>query len=206
MAVTACTAPETLQNHCRIIDTNTTIPSNPISAFVANFSKAVPEHIIEQYKIYVTDLGVIGSQFGTTQTFFLAIVSALIAVFAFKETIRPIREYLSPAYTVIFGLMGIISVTWYLVSEQYRYIIGSKFCVLRDMEKTYPDLYPLFTKQSEQYVSGIIPTQSMLELFLGVAALLMATFGAIWQIRAWNAERKSSIHSVVINEGEEEDG
>ena len=50
----------------------------------------VPTHIIEQYKVYVTDLGNVGAQLATTQTFYLTIISALIAVLTFKDAIRPI--------------------------------------------------------------------------------------------------------------------
>jgi hypothetical protein len=66
------------------------------SSAAAGSSERVPNYIVEQYKEYVTDLAAVGSQLWTVQTFYLSIISALIAVLALKEANRPARGYFGP--------------------------------------------------------------------------------------------------------------
>src|SRR5580698_6461623 len=55
---------------------------------------AAAHAIVEQYKAYVTDLGAVGAQFGSVQTFYLSVVSGLLALLAFKEKGRSAQELL----------------------------------------------------------------------------------------------------------------
>jgi hypothetical protein len=148
---------------------------------------AVPIHIIEQYKIYVTDLGNAAAQLGTTQSFYLTIVSALVAVLAFKETIRPIQDYFAPVSIVIFIFIVLVSVTWLFTAQQFENLIAAKFEVLRALEKRYPGLYPMFSEQTQHYEAhwayGIIRHQSVLIILVGLGALFITAAGIGWQIR-----------------------
>src|SRR4051794_4918370 len=61
-----------------------------------------PDHVVEQYKAYVTDLASVGAQFSTTQTFYLTIISALIAILAVKERLQTVNYYLKPVASLVF--------------------------------------------------------------------------------------------------------
>ena len=162
---------------------------------------AVPLHITEQYKIYVTDLGNAAAQLGTTQTFYMTIVSALIAVLAFKETIRPFQDYFAPVSIVIFILILLVCVTWLFTAQQFENLIGAKFEVLRALEHRYPGLYPMFSEQTQYYKAhwtyGIIRHQSLLIIIIGLGALLITAAGIRWQIRHRNAPRTEDIASAA---------
>src|ERR1700716_3513497 len=71
-------------------------------------ASAIPNHIVEQYKAYLTDLGNIGSRFGTVQVFYLTIVAALIGVLSLKDTNRSVRNFLSPVSVVVFLFIAVI--------------------------------------------------------------------------------------------------
>jgi hypothetical protein len=147
---------------------------------------SVPNHILEQYKAYLTDLGAVGSQFATTQAFYLTIISALIAVLAFKETIRPIQHYFGAVPIVIFIFIALVCATWWLTAQVFSNLIGAKFEVLRAIEQKYPALYPMFTEQTQHYechwTYGIIRHQSVLIVVIGLGALAIAAAGIRWQL------------------------
>jgi len=65
-------------------------------------AQTIDNTIVEQYKSYLSDIGNVGSRYATAQTFYVTVISTLIAVFSFKEMNRPIQDYLSPASIVVF--------------------------------------------------------------------------------------------------------
>jgi hypothetical protein len=152
---------------------------------------SVPNHVIEQYKAYITDLGNVGAQLAMTQTFYLTIISALIAVLAFKDAIRPIQDYFASVSIVVFIFILLVSINWLFTAQQFENLIRAKFDVLRAIELKYPGLYPMFTKQSEYYMDhwayGIIRHQSVLIVVIGLGALFITAAGIRWQIRNRNA-------------------
>ena len=79
------------------------------NAIVAERWLPVPTHIVEQYKVYATDLGNVRAQSATTQTFYLTIISALIAVLTFKDAIRPIQDYFAAVSIVVFISILLVS-------------------------------------------------------------------------------------------------
>jgi hypothetical protein len=158
-------------------------PTSPSATASADF---VPNQLIEQYKAYVTDLGSLGAQIAPTQTFYLTIVSALIAVLAFKEPLRPMREYFAPASIVIFIFILLVCITWFFTALQFQNLLAAKFEVLRAMEQKYLGLYPMFCEQTQHYEAnrayGVIRHQSILIVVIGLGALFIATAGICWQI------------------------
>ena len=159
-----------------------TAPSTPSSA---SPKESVPKHLIEQYKAYVADLGSLGSQAATTFSFYLTIVSGLIAVVALKKANRPIEEYFATVPIVVFIVIAFVCWTWWLTAQSFATIFAAKFFVLRKMEGEIPGLYPMFTIQSERYTSSILGDQSWLIRVVGFGALLMALAGIGWQIKKW---------------------
>jgi len=126
------------------------------------------------------DLGTVGTAFAMTQTFYLTIVSALIGVLAFKEPIRPIRDYFTPIPVVIFIFIVLVCATWWLTAVQFSNLVAAKFEVLRAMEQKYA-LYPMFTEQTVHYQDhwtyGIIRHQSALIVIVGLGALALSALG-----------------------------
>lgn len=165
----------------------------------------VPNGIIEQYKAYVADLGNVGAQLATTQTFFLTIVSALIAVLAFKETVRPIHDYFAPVSIVVFIFIALVCVTWLFTAQQFDNLIGAKFEVLRAIERRYHGLYPMFTEQTEHYKDhwtyGIIRHQSVLILIICLGASVIAAAGIRWQRRNRNGHHGTSESPDITSGG-----
>ena len=147
-------------------------------------SESFPDHIIEQYKIYLTDLGQVGAQFALAQTFFLTMITALVALFAFKEK-RQAGHYSSPEAILVFFLIAVVCLTSWLTAQEYLILISAKFKVLKEIEAAFPALHPMFTNQTTYYLGGegwmrgIIRKQSLLELVVGVAAFVLAVAGLI---------------------------
>lgn len=161
----------------------------------------VPNHIVEQYKAYVTDLASVGVQTATTDAFFLTILSALVGVLAFREKSRPAEDYFTAASIVVFAFILMACIVWLLTKAQFNNLLGAKFEVLRSMEKTYPDLYPLFTDQSRLYANhfsyGIIRHLSVLPIVFGFGALVMMLIGILRQIRERRARREALLEPAV---------
>jgi nitrogen fixation-related uncharacterized protein len=156
----------------------------------------VPSQILEQYKTYLADLAAFESQFSSTQTFYFTIVSAFIALFSIKEAIRPFRDFFTPAAIVVLLFVSVVSFLWSVTALQFRDVIRAKFVVLRVMESAYPDLYPLYTHQSNYldcraspWTSSIIGNQFALILLLAVITLAIAAAGIVVQIRAARLRR-----------------
>jgi len=158
-----------------------------IGATSAN-AQTTSSNIMEQYKAYVTDLESIGSRYTTSQTFYLAIVSALLAMLSFKETTRTLHDYLSPGFIAVFLLIVIICYLWWDTLEFYRDLFRAKFAVLREME-TKGGLFTAFAQERELFCRtrgsecpGLIATESRIAIVIGVAALLGVIAGVVYQI------------------------
>ena len=150
-------------------------------------SATVPRHIIEQYKAYVVDLGNVAAQLSTIQTFYLSVISGLIAILAFKEANRPIEDYFGWVPIVVFIFIALVCATWFFTEQQFNNIVGAKFKVLRSMEDKYTDLYPMFTEQTNYYLanrlSGVIFHQLILVVIIGLGALILSASGIFWRLR-----------------------
>jgi hypothetical protein len=179
--------------------TSSTSPSSaPVSAAApgapasASSNETVPKHLVEQYKAYVADLGSVGSQAATTFSFYLTIISGLIAVVALKKANRPMEEYFATVPIVVFIIIALVCWTWWLTAQSFASIFAAKFFVLREMESKISGLYPMFTVQSERYNSarGILGDQSWLIGVVGLGALSMAVAGIGWRIKK-RLERRS---------------
>lgn len=160
-----------------------TSASTPSSA---SPSELVPRHYVEQYKAYAADVGSLGSQAATTHTFYLTIISGLIAVVALKRPNRRTEEYFGAVPILVFIVIALVCGTWWLTAHSFDRIFAAKFFVLRKMESEIPHLYPLFTMQSEQYKSGILIHQAWLIGVVGFGSLAIALLGIRWQIKNWS--------------------
>jgi hypothetical protein len=143
----------------------------------------VPTHIIEQYKAFLTDLGNIGSRFGTVQVFYLTIVAALIGVLSLKD--RSVLNFLSPISVVVFLFIAVICWLWWGTLDFYGKLFAQKFDVLRAIEKQggLMDVFAL-----DECFHGVhlgqrrlIRTESRFVIVVGLAALVLSIVAAVFQ-------------------------
>jgi hypothetical protein len=147
------------------------VPSNVAQKIPDASIPEVSHIIVEQYKAYVSDLGALGAQFGTTQTFYLTVVSGLLALLALKEAGRPIQELQTEVSIGVFLLVTIICASWFITELRFDDIFSAKFRVLCHVERSYPaELFPLFTEQSQLYRPP------------GTPGVLIYQIGMIWAV------------------------
>lgn len=94
-------------------------------------------HVFEQYKLYVQSADQISVRRGLTNTFFLAIQSALLT--AIGLAYEP-GWHFQPRWLVIFPLAAaiILCATWWLTVKSYRQLNTVKFQVIEEFEKRLP--------------------------------------------------------------------
>jgi hypothetical protein len=100
--------------------------------------------VVEQYKAYVVDLGNIGSRYATTQTFYLSVVSGLIAVVAFAgKDAGAFQKYAGIIAFFVTASIAVICYVWWRALDFYYRLFGAKFAVLKQIEKEM-DLFKVF--------------------------------------------------------------
>lgn len=91
--------------------------------------------LIEIYKIYITDLGNIGSRYVTSNGFYLSIVSAMLGILAFAKG----DELFGKAnfvVTVAIPLFGcVICWIWLKTLDFFNALFAAKFSMLRSIEE-----------------------------------------------------------------------
>jgi hypothetical protein len=148
-------------------------------------ASAIPNHIVEQYKAYLTDLGNIGSRFGTVQVFYLTIVAALIGVLSLKDTNRSVRNFLSPVSVVVFLFIAVICWLWWDTLDFYGKLFAQKFDVLRAIEKQggLLDVWALDECYHGLHLGQrrLIRTEANFVIVVGVAASFLALLAGVFQ-------------------------
>jgi hypothetical protein len=149
-------------------------------------ASAIPNHIVEQYKAYLTDLGNIGSRFGTVQVFYLTIVAALIGVLSLKDTNRSVQNFLSPVSVVVFLFIAVICWLWWDTLDFYGKLFAQKFDVLRAIEKQggLLDVWALDECYHGLHLGQrrLIRTESHFVIAVGAAALVFAIIALVFQL------------------------
>jgi hypothetical protein len=141
-----------------------------------------PQHIVEQYKAYIGDLDSVGMRYSMTQTFYLTIVAALIAVLSFKDSDRRLRNYVSPASILVFLFIAVVCYVWYETLEFYKVLFLAKFDTLRKMEDM--GLHPIYKLEHDFLGNrGLIKTEAKGVAIIGIAAFIFAVGGVAYQLR-----------------------
>lgn len=144
-------------------------------------SRTNPTILLEQYKAYVGDLAGIGSRYATAQSFYISIVSLLIAALAIKEPLQPLQEYFGWISFLVFLFIAAICLLWKCTLQFYEGLFAVKFKVLKKMEamggffEIYKEEYELLRNEP---VSSLISTERKLPQYLFWVALLFA-FGTL---------------------------
>jgi hypothetical protein len=103
--------------------------------------------LLDQYKAYVADIGNIGVRYTAAQTFYFALVSALIGVLAFKDAGQPIAQYVNLKFTVVMCFIAAVCYVWRRTLLFYHSLFRAKFATLRDLEKL--GLYNVYAAEGD---------------------------------------------------------
>ncbi len=113
-------------------------------------SKPPQSGILDQYKIYVQDVGNIGSRNENSRRFYLSIVSAL---FVFLSIAGEKEPFDNPKITaqVIVGIVGfIVCIFWIMHVQSFAAIFRAKFKVLSEIEEKQ-GLFPIFGPKGREW-------------------------------------------------------
>jgi hypothetical protein len=179
LATAASTASAQTSRTCALTQGAPSIAGSPATP-------TIPSHIVEQYKAYLTDLGNIGSRFGTVQVFYLTIVAALIGVLSLKDTNRSVQNFLSPVSIVVFLFIAVICWLWWDTLDFYGKLFAQKFDVLRAIEKQggLLDIWALDECYHGLHLGQrrLIRTESHFVVVVGIAAFVLAIVAAVFQL------------------------
>lgn len=132
--------------------------------------------ILEQYKTYIADVGNIGSRYATGQTFYLSVVTALIAIVAFIEKDgAPLQKYATFITPFILFFIALICYAWWQTLTYYFKLFGAKIAVLKEMEKKGA-LFPIYGEEWKELEKRGSPSlmrhERLIPLILGLAAAI----------------------------------
>jgi hypothetical protein len=94
-------------------------------------------HMLEQYKLFVEMTDKKSEQRLSTNKFFLALNSAIIA--ALSIAFPNLKEKVNDTWFVFVSVLGmVLCVAWYHLIRSYRCLNEGKFVVIHEMEKSLP--------------------------------------------------------------------
>ena len=148
------------------------------------------EVCLEQYKVYLADLGNIGLRYATVQGFYVSVIAALISVLALAES-NKIFSQLQTSTLVLVCLFAVaLCIVWAATIRFYGVLFGAKFAVLKALEtnlayKCFDEEYKVlrcFDEKSKQFrrkpfltrIEGSIPI--VFSLFF-IALIVIKLFG-----------------------------
>ena len=89
---------------------------------------------LEQYKAYLTDLGNIGSRYGTTNAFYLSVITALLGVLALSGKDRGFAQLDVSLVFIVCGFGVLLCLIWFATIWYFSTLFRAKFAVLRQLE------------------------------------------------------------------------
>jgi hypothetical protein len=111
-----------------------------------------PQTLLDQYKSYIADVGNIGSRYATAQTFYLSVVSALIAVVSL--TVKDVSAFQKFTWLIISFVMffiALICFVWWRTLTFYGNLFAAKFTVLKAMEdEVEGNLFKMFAREWQE--------------------------------------------------------
>lgn len=143
--------------------------------------------LLEQYKVYLADLGNIGTRFTSMTTYYVSVISALLALLALKE--KTLAEIDSNVLYLVCSAGFIISVLWAVNVSYFRNVFRAKLTVLSQMEKSLP--FQAFSAEYDVLKQFRVKAWSRIERFVPFvfAAFFLLTAGLrlIHSLRIWCA-------------------
>jgi len=133
-----------------------------------------PETVLAQYNAYMADLGNVGSRYSTSQTFYMSVVSGLVAVVTFAKD-SPFSEHSALITAAVLFFLGLICLAWWKTLAFYHDHFAAKLAVLKQMEER-GTLFPIFHHEWDilqaKKANQLIATERTVPLIVGIAAVI----------------------------------
>jgi len=111
------------------------IANNLVGTKRDEYGEKYKDHLVEQYKLFLTLTDKISDRRATANSFFLTLNSAIISAAAFSGIISKTDRFL----VLIVGLSVItLCYLWYRIIRSYRDLNTAKFKVIHEIEKKLP--------------------------------------------------------------------
>lgn len=144
-----------------------------------------PETLLAQYTAFIADVGSLGARYSTSQTFYMSVVSGLVAVITLaKDSLFSAHGALAAA--AVFAFIALLCLAWWNTLAFYHNDFAAKLAVLKDMEQRGA-LYPIYQREWEELKKRakeknpnsdkpkeLVNTERMVPLIVGVAAVIGA--------------------------------
>jgi len=152
-----------------------------------------PEILLAQYTAFIADVGSLGARYSTSQTFYMSVISGLVAVVTLaKDSLFSAHGMLAAA--AVFAFIALLCLAWWNTLAFYHNNFAVKLAVLKSMEER-GTLYPMYQQEWEEAKKRakekdpnsdkpkeLVSTERMVPLIVGAAAVIGAVaalyFGA----------------------------
>lgn len=131
--------------------------------------------MLEQYKIYVADVGNIGTRYAATNVFYLSVITALLTLLALAGADKPLAKIGGVLFFAISFSAILICWVWLKTIDFYSVLFGAKFDVLREIEKSLD--FKIYAREREILLARKVEWLTKNER--RVPALLMWLFASI---------------------------
>lgn len=153
------------------------------------FDDKFPDHLLEQYKLYVEMMDRTTARRNQMNSFYISILSGLLAIIAiatnkdiaqFQDTKFQIAAFLAVA---ILGVL--LCAVWYKNIQSYKQLNSSKFKVISELEKQLPfacyDREWEFLKKDKRYQGYLTQTnvEKILPFILAIPYLGLLIFSVM---------------------------
>ena len=115
----------------------------------AKQSQIPEDRIVEQYKLYVADLGNIGTRYTTSNGFYVSIISAFLVLLALTDSGKNLEQLGVFGRALILIFASILCFLWRNSINFYHDLFRIKFDVLREMEERH---FPYSCYKREEYL------------------------------------------------------
>ena len=134
-----------------------------------------PETLVAQYNAYVADLGTVGSRYSTSQTFYMSVVTGLVAVVAFVKD-SPFSGHRNLITAAVLFFLALVCFAWWKTLSFYHDHFAAKLAVLKKMEER-GTLFRIFHEEwnilQAKKTNELIDTERMVPLIVGIAAVIV---------------------------------
>lgn len=104
-----------------------------------DYNEKYYDHLLEQYKLYLTLTDKVSDRRATSNTFFLTVNTSLVSAIGLANFVSPKGSEM-PRY--LFPIVGIAALvlcySWYRLVRSYKDLNSAKFLVVHEIEKLLP--------------------------------------------------------------------
>jgi hypothetical protein len=157
------------------------MPGNPDISEEQPRPEIPDNRIVEQYKIYVADLGNIGTRYTTSNGFYVSIISAFLILLALTDSGKNLEQLGVFGRIIILIFAGVLCYLWRNTIKFYHNLFRVKFDVIREIEEMF---FPYSCYKREEYfrlqspiLKRLTNNEVQIPFFLGIlfVILILAT-------------------------------